>query len=76
MVGDYALRYALVHPAVSRVRVIGRRTLGMSHPKLDESYIGTSRIALHSQSRSRVRTRRSIASARKPGRWRTQCFAR
>jgi hypothetical protein len=36
MVGDYALRYALVHPAVSRVRVIGRRTLGMSHLKLDE----------------------------------------
>jgi uncharacterized protein YbjT (DUF2867 family) len=36
MVGGYALRYALEHPAVSRVKVIGRRTLGISHPKLDE----------------------------------------
>ncbi len=36
MVGGYALRYALEHPAVSRVRAIGRRTLGISHPKLDE----------------------------------------
>src|ERR1700733_6365363 len=36
MVGGYALRYALEHPAVARVRAIGRRTLGISHPKLDE----------------------------------------
>jgi uncharacterized protein YbjT (DUF2867 family) len=36
MVGGYALRYALEHPAVSRVTAIGRRKLGMSHPKLDE----------------------------------------
>jgi uncharacterized protein YbjT (DUF2867 family) len=36
MVGGYALRYALDHPAVGRVTAIGRRTLGLSHPKLDE----------------------------------------
>jgi len=36
MVGGYALRYALDQPGVGRVRVIGRRRLGISHPKLDE----------------------------------------
>jgi uncharacterized protein YbjT (DUF2867 family) len=36
MVGGYALRYALEHPAVERVTVIGRRTLEISHPKLTE----------------------------------------
>jgi len=36
MVGGYALRYALEHPAVGRVTSIGRRTLGISHPKLRE----------------------------------------
>jgi uncharacterized protein YbjT (DUF2867 family) len=36
MVGGYALRYALDHSAVGRVTVIGRRKLGISHPKLDE----------------------------------------
>ncbi|HTD11371.1 MAG TPA: NAD(P)H-binding protein [Steroidobacteraceae bacterium] len=36
MVGGYALRYALEHAAVSRVTAIGRRKLGISHPKLDE----------------------------------------
>ena len=36
MVGGYALRYALGHPAVSRVTAIGRRTLGVSHPKLHD----------------------------------------
>jgi uncharacterized protein YbjT (DUF2867 family) len=36
MVGGYALRYALEHRAVSRVTAIGRRKLGISHPKLDE----------------------------------------
>jgi len=36
MVGGYALRYALDHPAVGRVMAIGRRKLGLSHPKLDE----------------------------------------
>ena len=36
MVGGYALRYALEHPAIGRVTAIGRRTLGISHPKLQE----------------------------------------
>ena len=36
MVGGYALRYALEHPAVGRVTTIGRRKLGISHPKLKD----------------------------------------
>jgi hypothetical protein len=36
MVGGYALRYALDHPAVERATAIGRRTVGISHPKLKE----------------------------------------
>jgi uncharacterized protein YbjT (DUF2867 family) len=36
MVGGYALRYALDHPAVGRATTIGRRTVGISHPKLNE----------------------------------------
>ncbi len=36
MVGGYALRYALEHPAVERVTAIGRRRLGISHAKLNE----------------------------------------
>jgi uncharacterized protein YbjT (DUF2867 family) len=36
MVGGYALRYALDDPDVGRVTAIGRRKLGISHPKLDE----------------------------------------
>ena len=36
MVGGYALRYALDHPAVGLVTVIGRKKLGISHPKLKE----------------------------------------
>jgi uncharacterized protein YbjT (DUF2867 family) len=36
MVGGYALRYALGHPAVGRVMAIGRRTTGISHSKLKE----------------------------------------
>ena len=36
MVGGYALRYALAHPAVGRVTTIGRRKVGISHPKLNE----------------------------------------
>jgi uncharacterized protein YbjT (DUF2867 family) len=34
MVGGYALRYALDHPAVALVTAIGRRALAISHPKL------------------------------------------
>jgi len=36
MVGGYAVRYALNHPAVGRVTAIGRRKLGISHSKLTE----------------------------------------
>ena len=36
MVGGYAVRYTLEHPAVGRVTAIGRKTLGISHPKLKE----------------------------------------
>jgi hypothetical protein len=36
MVGGYALRYALENSAVERLTVIGRRKLGISHPKLNE----------------------------------------
>ena len=36
MVGGYALRYLLEDPAVGRVTSIGRRNLGISHPKLTE----------------------------------------
>jgi uncharacterized protein YbjT (DUF2867 family) len=36
MVGGYAVRYALDHPAVGGVTVIGRKKLGLSHPKLAE----------------------------------------
>jgi uncharacterized protein YbjT (DUF2867 family) len=36
MVGGYALRYALEDPAVEAVTAIGRRKVGVSHPKLKE----------------------------------------
>ncbi len=36
MVGGYALRYALENAAVGSVTAIGRRKLGISHPKLNE----------------------------------------
>ena len=36
MVGGFALHYALDHPAVASATVIGRRKLGISHPKLKE----------------------------------------
>jgi len=36
MVGGYALRYALDHPAVELVTTIGRRTTGVLHSKLNE----------------------------------------
>ena len=36
MVGGYALRYALDHSAVGRATTIGRRKVGISHPKLKE----------------------------------------
>jgi uncharacterized protein YbjT (DUF2867 family) len=36
MVGGYALRYALDDPAVGGVTVIGRKQIGLPHPKLRE----------------------------------------
>jgi len=36
MVGGYALSYALEHAAVARVTAIGRKPVGVSHPKLKE----------------------------------------
>jgi len=36
MVGGYALRYALADPAVGAVTAIGRRKVGVAHPKLNE----------------------------------------
>jgi uncharacterized protein YbjT (DUF2867 family) len=36
MLGGYALRYALEHPTVGQVTAIGRRKIGISHPKLNE----------------------------------------
>ena len=36
MVGGYALRYTLASPAVKRVTSIGRKKLGILHPKLKE----------------------------------------
>jgi uncharacterized protein YbjT (DUF2867 family) len=36
MAGGYALRYALGHDSVERVTSIGRKNLGISHPKLSE----------------------------------------
>jgi len=36
MVGGYALHYALENPAVAGVTAIGRRKVGISHPKLKE----------------------------------------
>jgi uncharacterized protein YbjT (DUF2867 family) len=36
MVGGYALRYALDHPVAGRATTVGRRKIGISHPKLQE----------------------------------------
>jgi uncharacterized protein YbjT (DUF2867 family) len=38
MVGGYALRYALAHPAVGRATAIGRKPTGITHPKLNEVF--------------------------------------
>jgi len=36
MVGGYALRYALRNPFIERIMVIGRKSVGFSHPKVNE----------------------------------------
>jgi putative NADH-flavin reductase len=49
MIGGYALRYALDDPDVENVMAIGRRKLGVSHPKLTEvlhaDFAGCSAVA-------------------------------
>ena len=66
MVGGYALRYALDHPAIERVTAIGRRKLGISHPKLKEvlhqDFADCSALAAPLG----ARTQRSFASAHIP----------
>jgi hypothetical protein len=42
MVGGYALRSVLDHPAVAHVTAIGRGKLGVSHPKLLRDLAGLS----------------------------------
>ena len=56
MVGGYALRYLLGDPAVGGVTSIGRRHLGISHPKLNE--------ILHAGFRGLLRTRRRARRAK------------
>ena len=36
MVGSQALRFALEHPEVERVTAVGRKAMGLAHPKLHE----------------------------------------
>jgi hypothetical protein len=53
MVGGYALRYALENSAVESVTSIGRKKLGISHPKLIEVLCTkTLRTVLHSRTNS------------------------
>jgi hypothetical protein len=48
MFGGYGLRYALENPAVTSVTAIGRRKLGISHPKLTEVLHGDFATSLSS----------------------------
>ena len=76
MVGGYALRYALEHPAVLRVTAIGRRKLGISHPKLAEvvhrDFADCSALAEPLSSQDAA----AYCMGAYTGRCRTQCFAR
>ena len=76
MVGRYALRYALEHPVVGRVTTIGRRKVGISHPKLKEVLHQDFAAARHLRRCSRTSTQRSFAWVRIPGWYRTQSSAR
>ena len=67
MVGGYALRYALDNPAVENVTTIGRKKLGIPHPKLKRFCIKTSQTVPRAEMYSRVRMRRSIAWGPIPG---------
>jgi len=72
MVGGYALRYALDNSAVKSVTSIGRKKLGISHPKLKEvlhhNFADCSPLA----DVLLGRTRRSIAWGRTLGQCQTQ----
>jgi hypothetical protein len=61
MVGGYALRYALDNSEVKSVTSIGRKKLGISHPKLKEVSIRTSQTVCRSQMHPRTRMQWSIA---------------
>jgi len=67
MVGGYALRYALIHPSVGVVTVIGRSKLGISHPKLKEVLHQDFAVPILRSERNavkrgeRVRTRKSAS---------------
>jgi uncharacterized protein YbjT (DUF2867 family) len=76
MVGGYALRYALEHSAVGRATTIGRKKVGISHPKLTEvllqDFAGCSALAeVLSDQHAAI-----FCWARIPGRYRTQSSAR
>jgi len=75
MVGGYALRYALDNPAVENVTTIGRKKLGIPHPKLKRFCIKTSQTVPHSQIRFWARTRRSTAWERTRVQCQTRNFA-
>jgi hypothetical protein len=71
MVGGYALRYALDNSEVKSVTSIGRKKLGISHPKLEEVLHQNFADCSRSQTYSRTRTWYSIAWGPTPGRYRT-----
>jgi len=68
MVGEYALRYALEESAVGTVASIGRRKIGISHPKLKEVLHPDFADCSALGERSRLTTPRSFAWAPIPGR--------
>jgi len=75
MVGGYALRCALDSPAVKSVTSIGRKGLGLKHPKLKEvmheNFADCSALRI----RSRSKTQPCIALGPTPGRFLTRNFA-
>ena len=60
MVGGYALRCALDHPAVGTATAIGRKPTGLSHPKLSEVLHQDFTTAPHSPKWSLAKTLRSF----------------
>jgi hypothetical protein len=72
MVGGYTLRYALDHPTVGTVTTVGRKKLGISHPKLREVLHRDFADCSDWRRRSRVRVQRCFAWVLIPARYRTQ----